>query len=234
MEQTRHVARALAEAAREINAPRDLQHTLDTIVQTATSSIPGIDHVGIAISHRDGKVETMAATDPFVWDLDEMQYELGEGPCLDAIWKEPVLRVEHARHEQRWPRYIPKAVERGLRAQLGLRLYVDEATLGGLNMYSTESDTIDPEAQEIAELFASHAALALGRARREEQLNSALYTRKIIGQAIGMVMERYQLDEDRAFQYLTRVSQASNIKLREVAAELVRMRNGEFAQGGSS
>jgi GAF domain-containing protein len=219
------IADALAVSARHIITPRDLDTTLDVIVQTAQRSLPGMEHVGISIAHHRGKIETKAATDQLVWELDSLQYDLNEGPCLHAIEAERVVRVEHAHHEQRWPRYIPRAVEFGVRSQLGIRLYVEEETLGGLNMYSTSHDTIDPEVEHLAELFAAHAALALGRARREDTLNTALFTRKMIGQAIGILMERYDLDEERAFQYLTRVSQHSNIKLRDVAHEIVEQRN---------
>jgi GAF domain-containing protein len=93
------------------------------------------------------------------------------------------------------------AVERGLRSQIGLRLYADHETLGALNLYSTSEDTIDPDVLHMAELFAAHASLALGKVRREEQLNAALLTRKVIGQAIGILMERHELDEDGAFAF---------------------------------
>jgi len=219
------IADALAQAAREINAPRDLESTLDAIVNAAERSLQGVDHVGISIAHRDGKIETKAGTDQLVWELDTLQYELREGPCVHAIQVEPVTVVNDLRHEQRWPRYVPRAIEYGLKAQMGLRLFVDGETLGGLNLYSTNGDSIDPDVEHTAQLFATHAALALGRARREEDLYTALANRKVIGQAIGIVMERYQLDEDRAFQYLVRVSQHSNVKLREVAQELVAQGN---------
>ncbi len=218
-------AAALAAAARDINQYRDLHSTLDAIVNTAQESLPGIEHIGISIAHRDGKIETKAATDQFVWELDQQQYELGEGPCIHAIKAERVVIVEHARREQRWPQFIPWAVERGLRSQLGLRLYVNDETLGGLNLYSTSSDTINQATRQVAELFASHAALALGHAIAEDNLNEALGTRKVIGVAIGLIMHRYGLDEDRAFQYLARTSQNSNIKLRDIAAEVVTQAN---------
>ncbi|GAB2752533.1 ANTAR domain-containing protein [Nocardioides pakistanensis] len=115
---------------------------------------------------------------------------------------------------------------------MGLRLFADGQTLGGLNLYSTEGESIDPEVRQVAELLAAHAALALGRARREEGLSSALTNRRVIGQAIGIVMERYQMDEDRAFQYLVRVSQHSNIKLRDVARELVDQGNHRTPDAG--
>lgn len=219
------IADALAQAAREINSPHDLASTLDAIVHAAERSLPGIDHVGISIAYRDGKIETKAGTDQLVWELDSLQYELGEGPCLYAIETQPVTLANDLRHDQRWPDYVPRALEYGLRAQMGLRLFADGETLGGLNLYSTAGETIDPDVAHSAELFAAHAALALGRALREDDLNAALANRKVIGQAIGIVMERYQMDEDRAFQYLVRVSQHSNIKLREIAQELVDQAN---------
>jgi GAF domain-containing protein len=219
------IAAALTQAARDINSPRDLDSTLDAIVHTAQRSLPGIDHVGISIAHRNGKIETRAGSDQLVWELDQLQYDLGEGPCLHAVREQPVARVDDLQAEQRWPRYVPLAVGRGVRAQLGLRLYIEEQTLGGLHLYSTSARSIDTEVEHAAQLFAVHAALALGRAQREEDLNAALQTRKVIGQAIGMVMERYQLDEARAFEYLTRVSQHSNIKLRDVAQEIVEQGN---------
>jgi GAF domain-containing protein len=219
------ISAALLEAAREISQPRDTQTTLDTIVASAAQSLPGIDHVGITIAGSDGTMETRASSDRFVRELDELQYELGEGPCVHAITVEAVTTVEWAGRDQRWPRFMPLAVGKGLRSQLGMRLYSDESTLGGLNMYSTSSDTIDPDVVHMAELFAAHASLTLGHARREEQLSTALATRKVIGQAIGILMERHAFDEDAAFAYLTRVSSHTNVKLRKIAAEIVAQRN---------
>lgn len=215
------IARALTEAAAAINSQHSVEETLHAIVEEARRSVPGFDHAGISIIHRDGRVETRAGTDPLVWDLDELQYSLQEGPCLDAIRDESVVVVENARHEQRWPRFIPQAVARGLRAQLGVRLFTDTETLGGLNLYSTETETIATEAVQIAELFANHAARALGTARQEQNLTEAIASRQMIGQAIGIVMERYGLDEDRAFQFLIRASSTSNTKLRRVAEQVV-------------
>jgi GAF domain-containing protein len=213
---------ALNDAARDIHSAQDLASTLDATVHAAKRSLPGVDHVGISVLHRGaGRIETKAGTDQLVWTLDEIQYDLGEGPCLSAVLEEPVVVVNELRHDQRWPRFVPAAVQHGLKAQLGLRLYTEGETLGGLNLYATASEVIDPEVQHTAELFAVHAALALGHIRREEQLHTALSTRKVIGQAIGIIMERYQLDEDRAFGYLVRVSRHSNVKLRDIAQEVV-------------
>jgi GAF domain-containing protein len=220
-----HIAAAVTEAAKLMHAPSTVDDTLDAIVRATLQTVPGFDHVGVSITHGDGTIETLAGTDRLVWDLDTLQYELAEGPCYDSIRGAGVTIVEHARHDQRWPRYMPQAARRGLRAQLAIGLYSEDHTLGGLNLYSTSSDTIDPDAVLIAELFASHAAIALGRSRQETQLTEAMASRKVIGQAIGILMERYQLDEDRAFQFLIRTSQTSNVKLRRVAEELVTTTN---------
>ena len=220
-----HVAAALAEAARTINNQLPLDETLDVIARAAQHTVPGLEHVGISITHKDGSIETKAGTDQLVWELDDLQYSLEEGPCVDAMRGVPVVRVNNIRREQRWPHYVPRAVQAGLRSQLALRLYSDGDTLGSINLYSTESETIPDDAVEVAELFATHAAIALGRARHEHQLNEAISTRKVIGQAIGIIMERYQIDEDRAFHFLARASSTSNVKLREVAQGVVESLN---------
>ncbi|HET7327624.1 MAG TPA: GAF and ANTAR domain-containing protein [Nocardioidaceae bacterium] len=221
------VAAALAAAARTISAPKSLAETLDSIVHVARNTIPGVEQISISVTHRNKKIETMAGTGELVWRMDQAQYEFGEGPCLDAVRTEAtVVAAEHLSRDQRWPQYVPVAVKAGVRAQMGLQLYADE-TIGGLNLYSTASDTFTPDTRSVAELFATHAALVLGKARIEEQLNEALTTRKVIGQATGIAMARFGIDEDLAFGYLIRVSQDGNIKLRRVAEQIVAHANEE-------
>jgi GAF domain-containing protein len=213
--------KAFATAIRSIDAREDLPSTLQTIVLAARNSIPGAAHVGITISHRDGRVETAAATDPLVNELDDLQYTLGEGPCLDAIHSDEPTMITDALTEVRWPRWTPMAVERGLRSQLGVRLYGDHTTSGGINIYATTPGAFDRETADLTELFAAQAAAAMGHTVQIQNLQSALATRREIGIALGVVMERYGLDDARAFQYLSRVSQHSNIKLHRVAEEVM-------------
>jgi GAF domain-containing protein len=215
------ISAALGEAARRLSVENDLDCILQSVVDAAAASLPGVDHAGITVAHADGRLETLAASGALVRELDELQYRLGEGPCVYAIETESVVTVNHLRHDQRWPRFVPAAVDLGLRSQMGLQLKTDDHARAGLNLYSTQDDVIDPDVQHLAELFAAHAALALGYVRRDEELHSALATRKMIGQAIGIVMERYGVDQDQAFGYLRRVSSTTNIKLRDVAADLV-------------
>ena len=215
---------ALEKIARDLGRSRSLDEVLHSIVESVREALPEIDHAGVSISYRDRRVETRAWTDDVVVQLDLLQLELDEGPCMDAIddtISAPVVRVDDARHEQRWPRFIPRAVELGLRSQLGLRLFVGDETVGGLNLYSTSSDSISEESERLAQLFAGHAALALGWVQNRQQLTEALATRTLIGRATGIVMQRYGLDADRAFDYLVRVSQTSNTKMRDLAIKLV-------------
>ena len=216
------LAAALAEAARALDTQRTLEETLRAIVDVALDAVPGFEHAGISLAHSKGRIETVVATSPLVQDLDALQYEVGEGPCLDALSDLPMVAVSQARHEQRWPRYMGGAARAGLRSQLSVHLSTDRSTVAVLNFYSTSRDSVDTDAPRIAELFAVHAAVALARAREIAGLHQALESRKTIGQAIGILMERYRLDEERAFQFLLRSSQDGNVKLRDLAADLVR------------
>lgn len=215
------VAASLANAAEAINESQSFQETMDAIVRATCTSLPEFGHVSLSLRKPDGTLETTSGTDQLVWELDNQQYSVGEGPCVEAIEEEPVVVVEHLPHEQRWPRYIPAAAEKGVRSQVGVRLFTSGRHIGGLNLYSTEHYEVDPDCVETARLFATHAAIMLGHAQHQDQLNQALQTRKLIGQAIGILMERYRIDADRAFQFLVRASSTGNIKLRDVAEELV-------------
>jgi GAF domain-containing protein len=214
-------AQSIAEAARTLSRPRSLDDTLQTIIEVACNSVPGFEHASIATQEKRGCIETRASIGDLVLPLDKLQYELREGPCSAALQGTEVVAVSSLRWEQRWPTYVPRARDAGVRSQLAVRLYLDEGTLGGLNFYSTVSDEVSDDAQALARLFATHAAIALGHAQERETLTQGLRSRRAIGQAIGILMERYEMDEDRAFAFLVRASSHQNIKLRAVAQELV-------------
>src|SRR3954452_25293392 len=218
-------AQSIAEAARSVNQPRTLDDTLQTIVEVACNSVPGFDQVGISTLQREGTVKTRECIGALVQRLDEIQYGLGEGPCAEALRGIDVVSVSSLRDEQRWPHYVPQARAMGVRSQLAVKLYLDQGTLGGINFYSTVSDDVSPDVEALARLFATHSAIALGLARERANLNEALQSRKMIGQAIGIIMERYDMNEDRAFAFLVRASSHANIKLRAIAQELVDQHN---------
>jgi GAF domain-containing protein len=219
------LADALSNAAEQINTRRALPEVLQTLVETAQRSLPGADHVGISVFHSDGRIETLAASDDFVLRLDTIQYQLNEGPCIDAMREQGVVVASRAELARRWPRFMAQAVPLGLRSQMGVRLFIEGQTLGGLNLYSTRADHFNGDLQHVAQLFASHASLALGKARLEQTMTDGMLSRQRIGQAIGILMQKYELDEDRAFAYLARVSQTSNIKVRDIADEVVEAAN---------
>jgi GAF domain-containing protein len=214
-------ALSIAEAARTLYRPRSLDDTLQTIVEVACNSVPGFDQVGIATIEKRGDVKTRAFTGDLVPPLDEMQYALREGPCSETLQGGESVSVSSLRDEQRWPAYVPRARSVGIRSQLAVKLYLDDDTLGGINFYSTISDEVSKDAQALARLFGTHAAIALGHAQERDALTTGLQSRRVIGQALGLLMERYEMSDDRAFAFLVRASSHRNIKLRAVAEELV-------------
>lgn len=216
-----HIAVAMEEAARTINAPRSLKEILDAIVATAPGTVPGFDHASVSVAYGKDLVETTAASGDLPTDLDLRQYQTQQGPCYEALTTPGIVMSPSIRTEERWPDYVPHAARAGVTAQMAVHLVSDNGVRGGLNLYSTSGEGIDPDAVGMAQLFATHAALALGRGYSEEQLRDALASRGVIGQAIGVLMERNRIDEATAFNFLTRVSQRSNIKLRDIAIEVV-------------
>lgn len=214
------LARVLNDVARNLEIEPDEKHTLSGIVQAAVATVPGAVSGGVTQVHRQ-QVKAIAATDELVALCDKAQDEFGEGPCLDAIWHEHTVIVNDLSTETRWPRFAARAVEIGAGSLISFQLYVQEDTLGALNLYGDSGVRFGDEAQLIGELFATHAAIALSGARQNRQLNEALNSRDIIGQAKGLLMARENITSHRAFDMLIRASQESNIKLTNVAAWLV-------------
>jgi GAF domain-containing protein len=224
-DQRADLAEVMGEVARHLDQQGTVEDQLDRVLEAAVDTVPGVDSASITVLHRDGTAETVAYSSALAFKADHLQYQLDEGPCLDALRGQAFERVDDMPAEHRWPRYAPLAADQGIGAQLGLELYHDARSIGGLNLYSATTNVFDEDTRYAAWLFATHAALAMGRTRQAEELNEALASRKVIGQALGIVMERFELNEDRAFQFLVRVSRNSNIKLRDVARRLVDERN---------
>ena len=215
------LADAMKSAARSIGSPQSQEAMLSAITHAAADAIPGVDHASISIVNRHRQLEVLVPTDQFVADADRLQCEVGEGPCLDAALGTPVVRSDDIAREVRWPKYSPRAADMGVGAQMAMHLYDHNQSLGGLNLYFNKPRSISADSADIAGLFATHAAIVMGHARELETLTKALSTRKVIGAAIGIIMERYELDEDSAFRFLIRMSQTNNVKLRRVAEEIV-------------
>ncbi len=211
----------VAEAATAFQAQPDLEATLTEIVSQARRCLPEFEHVSVSMHEEGRRLVTLAATTDTARELDRLQRETNQGPCVDAMTADEVVGMQNAQHEQRWPRYVHQALELGLRSQLGVRLRSSKHGVVGLNLYSTSHDEIEPGSVGVAEHFAVHAGIALGHVSEEEQLRTAIGTRTIIGTAVGIVMERFGLSRDQAFSFLVRTSSSANRKLREVAREIV-------------
>lgn len=222
---------AIARAVRGINEQPTMDETMREIVRATLASVAGIDHVGISTIDRRGVPSTQAATSDLVWKLDDLQYGLDEGPCVDTLRGAEVVEAPHIRQDQRWPNYVGPAVSLGLRSQLAVRLFTEsDGTVGGLNLYSTSSDVLDPEAVHVADALATYAALAMNTTREASNLREGLRSREDIGMAVGVLMVKYDIDAAAAFGFLTRTSSYSNTKVRVIARQIVELENTERAE----
>jgi GAF domain-containing protein len=219
------IAEAMTAVAASLQAPMELEETLAVITRVAAETIPGIVEASISVTTKEGRIETLAPTGPRVIRADHLQYELGEGPCLHAALEEPVVAVNDLANDPRWPDFGPKAAALGFGSQVAFQFRATPHVRGALNLYALEPNSIDQDSIHLGGMFAGQIAVAMGWARQDQTLTEALATRNVIGQAVGIVMERYQLDSDRAFSFLTRLSQTSNTKLNAIAAALVEQAN---------
>ncbi|KUI20313.1 histidine kinase [Mycobacterium sp. GA-1285] len=223
---THELAERMAELARASAPPRTVDDVLTDVTETARELMPGADTVGVLLIGRGGKFESLAGTSELPHTLDEIQMQAGEGPCVEAAIDELILRTDDFRTEERWPLYAAAAVERGVFSGLSIKLYTAERTAGALNMFGFKPNAFDAEDETIGTVLAAHAAAAILASREGEQLKSAMATRDRIGQAKGIIMERYGVDEVRAFEMLKQLSQDSNVKLADVAQRVIDTRSG--------
>lgn len=217
----------LSDLARTLHRQDSPQETLYEIVRAAVDTVPGADHAGISLVHARREVRTAAATDEVVMNVDRTQYQVGRGPCLDALYEHRSVNVPDTANEPRWGEFIQRARDYGVASLLSFQLFVAEDNLGALNLYSSRPAAFDDESEHVGLLFASHAAVALANALELRNLTLAVQTRDLIGQAKGILMERYKLTGEQAFALLVRASQQTNTKLRDLAEQLVA--TGELA-----
>lgn len=220
----RDVHRRIAEMARELHD--ECGDTPDTVLarltDCAVSAIPGADYAAITMSEGRGRIQTLVATHPYPRLLDQIQTRHKEGPYVEAASDADLVRVDDLASDLRWPAYGADAVTHTpIRSLMAFKLFTTRQLLGTLNVYADQPHAFDSSAEEIGALFATHAALAWDNIRRERQFRRALETRDCIGQAKGMIMERYGLDADAAFKLLTKMSQNSNTPVAALARELI-------------
>jgi GAF domain-containing protein len=198
----------------------DVEATLQTITSAAVHAVPGAEDGGISYVIARKRVESRAWTGDLANEADRLQNRVREGPCLDAIWTQRIVRIDDMTTEVRWPRFAAGAVRLGVASSLSFQLFVEDDRLGALNLYSRSPHAFGAESEDIGRVFASHAAVALSGAQTEDNLRKAMTSRDVLGQAKGILMERYKLTSDQAFHTLALASQQANRKIIEVAEEL--------------
>ena len=210
----------LAAIARTLDTG-SVHETLQLIVDLAVETIPGCDHAGVSIVH-GRKIATPAASDAVALRLDAVQFEVGQGPCLDAMAENQIFMSSDLATEERWPLFSARvSAETGVASMLGLRLFARGRTLGALNLFSSQKAAFGEESLAVGALFAALAAVALNAAQTEEGLQLALRSRDIIGQAKGILMERRKISDEEAFELLRGASQRLNIRVNTLAQSVV-------------
>ncbi|GAA4776293.1 GAF and ANTAR domain-containing protein [Actinomycetospora chlora] len=216
---------SLRQAARELTAKRsirDMEQTLTEIVTAAVETIPGVDAGGISVT-QDGEILSRHPTHPAITKLDRLQAELAEGPCITAIEEPPddgivVADDLDGADGERWPRFAPQAVEAGYHSMMSTQLSHEPGRMrAALNLYAGGPASFDADARVTAGLFGVQAAVLLYGSEHATNLQRAVDSRDLIGQAKGILMERFSVDDERAFAMLVRSSQDTNLKLVEVA-----------------
>jgi GAF domain-containing protein len=201
------------------DARKPIERTLSELTEAAVALIEGVDCAGVLLI-KDGEFSSLAGTSDVARALDHAQRDTGEGPCVDAAERDVIVRCNDLRKDSRWPRFSEVAISNGVLSVMSFRLYTKGVDSGALNLFGfgTGSFTAEPEA--LGAMLATHAAISLVAANRQQQFDSALASRDLIGQAKGIIMERFDVDAGRAFELLRRVSQESNTPVKVIAARL--------------
>lgn len=211
----------LAEAARAMAEENDTEQTLDRAVQTAIDLIEDCDLAGLSVFRPDS-MHTAAANHDDLRLIDELQHKLGEGPCVDALRRADVVTVVDVGTDPRWPRWgshIAKHLD--IRSAMSFRLFTEGESFAAMNLYAKKPDAFDHDDLVDGLVVAAQAAVALAATLELDQLQQAMRSRQVIGEATGMLRERFDLSSERAFDVLKRLSSQQNVKLFQVAQHVV-------------
>ena len=221
------LAERFAAFAVDFHAEPDSESTIELVTEHARAAL-SCDDAGVLLRSGGGLV-TASATSARVEESDRIQRETGEGPCYAASQTSELFRVDDTTLVTPWPDWAWKVSQLGIRSALGVPLRTHDRNYGALNLYSEEPKYFGDDEVAVALIFARHASIALDGATKEESLVQAIDARKIIGQAQGIIMERYDVDSDTAFATLRKFSQVNNMKLRTVAEHVVTKRRFPIA-----
>jgi GAF domain-containing protein len=223
----------LRELSSLILSEENLQTTLQRVVELSAQVVPG-SAAGVLLTE-DGRTYSTAVTSDVATDLHAIQQEIGDGPCLTAMRTRKVIHIADMTEETRWPEFTTAALDRGIKAMLCFPLVVRNESLGALNLFSEHNSTFVEEVFDVGAMFAAQASVSihnsqlyLSSVKLTDQLKEALESRAVIDQAKGILMEREGLSPDAAFEMLRKASQNLNVKVRDIAAQIVaRLAGGE-------
>ncbi|GAA4394978.1 GAF and ANTAR domain-containing protein [Tsukamurella soli] len=212
---------SMADIARDIARTPGGEETLASVTQACVDLIPGVVAASILSIEGPETYGSVAPTSELPKRLDELQQKFQEGPCWDAATADPATRVPDMRAETRWPHFAPAAVTEGVLSMLSFRLFTFDRRVAALNLFADTVDAFAGDAETVGGMLATHAATALIANDRQLQFRSALASRDIIGQAKGMLMERFDVDAVRAFELLAKLSSERNTPLVGIAEMVV-------------
>ena len=218
------IAVRMAELARAVAAPRSLEDVLSGVTAAAKELIPNLDAAGVLLIGKGGSFTTLPAAAGLTDQLHQLQMQFGEGPCVQAALADVIVRTDDFTYEERWPRYAPACIQLGIFSGLSFKLYTADRTAGALNLFSRTPNAWSTEAETTGIVLAAHAASAVLASQHGQSLETALSTRDRIGQAKGIIMERFKVDDVRAFEMLRQLSQESNTKLIDIALQVINTR----------
>lgn len=218
---------SLAALSRFFVGDSTVVETLTKMTELTQRAVPACEFVGITMIV-EGQQRTAVFTDNDAPEIDQAQYDAGDGPCLAAFRENRVTTIEDTTDAGEWPEFRTAAAAHGIRSTISFPLMLDKTSIGAMNLYARQPRAFDDEAREVGEQFAAQAAIVLANTKAywdahelSLRLADAMRNRAIIEQAKGILMSTEGMAEDDAFDALVRASQRENAKLRDVAARIV-------------
>lgn len=228
------LAETFAEISRVLLAEPDVQRTLDKMCQLLVRTVDGCNHAVVTVV-RNHHLESPAASDDVGPAVDALQFEVNDGPCVEAIRQQHTVVTDDLTAEARWPQFSRRAVETtGVRSMLAFRLFVAGDTLGSLNLYSRQPRAFSEESLAVGTIFAAHASVAFRAAQAKEdlgRLREVLEARELIGQAKGILMGRQGISSQAAQDILQRGAERLKVELRELARRVVDREDDKSQEG---
>jgi GAF domain-containing protein len=211
----------MADLTRTAVRDTEIAETLHSVTAACVELIPHADSADILMVSAPEQYESLAPTSELASSLDDLQHRVGEGPCLSAMVGDSIVRCDDLRDDPRFPLFAKSAVAAGVLSMLSFQLITHDQRVAALNIVGLTLNCFRAEDEALGAMFATHAALALIANDRQTQFESALASRDLIGQAKGQIMERFSVDAVRAFELLRKLSQDSNVRVVDVAAQIV-------------